>query len=318
MSSSLDDLMGNAITEPIVDMENSVDVVVDVVDDRPEEDQVLPKDPVRSADFDPDEEIVEMGGRASKRIQQLRYEYHEERRAKESADKMREEAVKYAQQITSQNQELRDLLQRGEKILLSEIKTRTDAEMGNARDSYKSAYESGDTDALLNAQESLTRTQYDRERAESFGPLLPDHAYQDPRQIPPSQQPRPAPSIDPKLQEWIKNNSWFGQDEEMTSFAYGVHEKLVKKEGMDPRTESYYQKIDQRLREVFPGKFENGMGREGPAASSRASTVVAPAQRAGGVPRKVQLTSTQVALAKRLGISPEQYAKQLLKEMRYA
>ena len=100
----------------------------------------------------------------------------------------------------------------------------------------------------------------------------------------------------------------------MTSFAYGVHEKLVKKEGMDPRTESYYQKIDERLREVFPGKFENGMGREGPAASSRASTVVAPATRSSGKPRQVQLSSTQVKLAKRLGITPQQYAKQLVKE----
>ena len=100
----------------------------------------------------------------------------------------------------------------------------------------------------------------------------------------------------------------------MTSFAYGVHEKLVTSDGVDPRSDEYYGRIDKRLRQVFPEKFGDGMGAEEPAASPRTTTVVASATRSSGRPRKVQLTSTQVALAKRLGISPEQYAKQLLKE----
>ena len=117
-----------------------------------------------------------------------------------------------------------------------------------------------------------------------------------------------------ELQGWLKENPWFGEDAEMTSFAYGVHEKLVRQEGVDPRTDDYYKKINDRMRDVFPGKFGGSKGMDSPTAGTRTSTVVAPARRSDGPRRKVQLTSTQVALARRLGLSPEQYAKQLLKE----
>ena len=122
--------------------------------------------------------------------------------------------------------------------------------------------------------------------------------------------------LDPKTIEWLRDNPWFGPkgDEEMTSFAYGVHENLVTNEGVDPRSDDYYKRIDDRLRSVFPDKFGGENGAEEPAASPRTRTVVASANRSSGRPRKVQLTSTQVDLAKRLGITPEQYAKQLLKE----
>ena len=100
----------------------------------------------------------------------------------------------------------------------------------------------------------------------------------------------------------------------MTSFAYGVHDKLIREEGLDPRSKEYYSSIDKRMREVFPKKFGVKQGAEEPVANYRTTTVVAPAKRSSGAPRKVQLTSTQVALAKRLGLQPEQYAKQLLKE----
>jgi len=113
----------------------------------------------------------------------------------------------------------------------------------------------------------------------------------------------------------MAQNEWFGKDEEMTSLAYGIHSSLVSS-GIDPKSDDYYNKIDQRMRQVFPDRFENEMAGEEPVASSRTSTVVAPAGRNSNKPRKVQLTSTQVALAKRLGLTPEQYAKQLLKEIR--
>ena len=137
---------------------------------------------------------------------------------------------------------------------------------------------------------------------------------QAPQRVAPPPVAPPPPQIDPKLQSWLQDNDWFGKDEEMTSFAYGVHEKLVSKDRVDPRSDEYYRRIDDRLRQVFPEKFGDGYGAEEPAASPRTETVVASANRSSGRPRKVQLTSTQVALAKRLGITPEQYAKQLLKE----
>jgi hypothetical protein len=310
MSAPIDDLMGNALTEPIADVtDDSEDFEVSVIDDRPEEDQVAPRED--SVAPDNEAEIDEVGGRASKRISKLKYEYHEERRAKEAAERLREEAVNYAQSVAQQNEELKGLLQRGEKVLLSEIKQRADVDLDRARRDYKSAYEEGNPDALIEAQEALTRSQYEKEMAERSAQQVP----QQPQQ-PQQEQQAPAQPVDPKLQSWLQKNDWFGQDEELTSFAYGVHEKLVRKEAVNPKSDEYYERLDERLRQVFPEKFENGMGTEEPAASSRTSTVVAPANRSSGKPRKVQLTSTQVALAKRLGITPEQYAKQLLKEMR--
>lgn len=305
MSAPLDDLMGNVLTEPISDMQDSEDVEVDVVDDTPDEDRVAVRDERRAARSDLGEEIENVGGEARKRISKLKYEYHEERRAKESAERMREEAVRFAEKISTENRDLKDLLHRGERVLLSEIKNRTDSDLSKARREYKAAYEEGNPDALLKAQEELTRSQYEHAMAESTGATVP----------PPPQEPQAVPvqaPVDPKLDEWLRKNEWFGKDEEMTSFAYGVHEKLVRKDGVDPRTDDYYTRLDKRIREVFPAG--DGTGAEEPAASPRSTTVVAPAGRSSGKPRKVQLTSTQVALAKRLGITPEQYAKQLLKE----
>lgn len=307
MSSPNSDLMGNPITEPIMD--DGPEVEVSVVDDRPEGDQ---KPPSYSKNFDVDEEAARVGKSAQDRISKIKFEYHEQRRNAESAQRMRDEAVNFADGLARENRDLKELLHRGEKVLLSEMKVRADSELDKARGEYKTAYDAGDTDALLKAQESLTRSQYDQAMAERSQPAVPM-----PAQQPPQQQPAP---VDPKLQSWLQHNEWFGQDQELTSFAYGVHEKMVGTDGVDPRTEEYYEKLDSRLREVFPDKFEDGetfrveTGTEEPSASPRTNTVVAPANRSSGKPRKVQLTSTQVALAKRLGITPEQYAKQLLKE----
>lgn len=328
MSSSLDDLLGNSITEPIADMADSenIDVDIDVVDDRPEEDQVEPRDPDRSTSFDDgegDSEIEQVGGRAEKRIKKLKYEFHEERRAKEAATKMQEEAIRYAQSIEQENRQLRGTLERGEKVLLSEIHSRTDSQLNAAKEAYKQAYEQGDSDAILEAQESLNRSMIDAKQASMYQPVVEEQnraaigqqeAVRNAYMARIQEEQRKQAAIDPKLQEWLGENKWFGQDREMTQFAYGVHEKLVREENIHPQSDVYYSKINERMKQVFPNKFGGGMGTEDPAVSPRSTTVVAPAKRASGSPRKVQLTSTQVSLAKRLGLTPEQYAKQLLKE----
>ena len=314
MTAPLDDLMGTPMSQPTVEVEDQ-DVEISVVDDRPEADQRPPRE--GSGSFDIDEEIDSVGGGTGNKIKRLKYEYHEERRAKEQAERLSQEAVRYAEHAARENEELKGLLHRGEKVLLSEIKTRADTQLDRARQDYKSAYESGDPEALIKAQESLNQSQIDIEVAKQSGPVVPDPAQQRQQQMQQQQQvqaQQPAP-VDPKLQSWLQENDWFGEDEEMTSFAYGVHEKLVRKDGVDPRSDEYYARLNKRLGDVFPDHFEGRMGTEEPAASSRRSAVVAPATRSSGRPRKVQLTSTQVALAKRLGITPEQYAKQLLKEV---
>jgi hypothetical protein len=331
MSQPLDDLMGNSLTEPIADMSEDSDVEIQVVDDRPSEDQVEPRDDSRPALDEDAQEIENLGGRAGKRIQQLKYEFHEERRNKEAAVRMQEEAVRYAQQVDAQNRDLRGVLERGEKVLLSEIHSRTDSQLAAAKENYKKAYESGDSDEIVEAQEQLNRTVIESQQASQYAPVVEDQnrqamqqqAYMQQvaarraqmQQAQQSQLAQQQAQSDPKLQDWMGKNKWFGQDSEKTQFAIGVHEKLVREEGLDPRSEEYYSRIDNRMREVFPGTFAD-QGSGDPAVSQGMTTVVAPAKRGGAPPRKVQLTSTQVSLAKRLGITPEQYAKQLTKEKR--
>ena len=303
----LDDLMGNALTEPIVDVQSDEEFDLEIVDDRPDEDQVAPRDESVTPEEPAEDEVQEYSGRAGKRINKLKYEFHEERRQKEAAERMREEAVRYAENMHRQNEELRQVLGQGENLLLEQMKQANEAQLSQARDGYKNAYEEGNTEKLLQAQEALIRAQREQEFVQSNQGVVPDHL----------RQPAPPPPVqqDPKLASWMSQNEWFGSDEEMTSLAYGVHSSLVKS-GVDPKSDEYYNKIDQRMRQVYPDRFGNGMAGEEPVASSRTSTVVAPAGRSSNKPRKVQLTSTQVSLAKRLGLSPEQYAKQLLKETR--
>ena len=320
-ASNLEDFAGNAVNEVdgVDDLdeiyEDSQDMEIDVVDDRPEDDRVSPRSEPSSSEED-DDEIRQYSGRAGKRIGQLKYEYHEERRQKESAQKMQEEAVRYAQSVAQQNNELRSVVAQGESVILDTMKARGSSELDNARSAYRNAYESGDTDAILLSQENLNRAQQYSYMAEQQVAIVPDHIKQPTPEL-------PAQQTDQRLAEWTSKNEWFGSgpnsDQEMTSFAYGVHQNLVNS-GVNPRTDEYYKRIDERVRSVFPdkvrGNAESGRVNEVSVANPRRNSVVASAARSSNAPRKVQLTSTQVQLAKRLGITTQQYAKQLLKETR--
>jgi hypothetical protein len=325
MNSPLDDLLGNSLTEPIADVSSEdFEMDIDVIDDRPEEDQVEPRDPsVSSASSEDESEIEKVGSRAEKRIKQLTYENHEERRAKEAAIRMQEEAIRYAQSQEAELQKARTHLEQGEKVLISQVHSATDAQLSAAKDAYKSAYESGDSDAILEAQEKLNKSMIDAKQASMYQPVVESQnrasmaqqqAVRNSYISRMQEEQRRQAAVDPKLQSWLGENQWFGKDHEMTQFAYGVHEKLVRDNNVNPQSDEYYQMINERLREVFPQNFGSDMGTGDPAASSRSTSVVAPSKRSSGSPRKVQLTSTQVALAKRLGLSKQQYAKQLLKE----
>ena len=323
MSENETDLMGNSIetftpedNSPVIQNQSEEDFQIEVVDDRPVEDRVDPREGFDSDGLsDHDEEVRETGTRAEKRISKLKYEFHEERRAKEAAERMKDEAIRYAEQQRLQNDEMRQILERGEEVLLSEIRSRTKADIDRARQSYQAAVEDGDSGKILEAQELLNRAQIENYNAETYTPQSTPRREQE---YAPQQQSQPQqadPSQDPKLQSWLSKNNWFGQDDEMTSFAMGVHKKLTEKDGVSPTTDEYYNQIDARMRSVFPGYFGEGsnMGEEEPSASP-APSVVAPATRSSNNSRKVQLTSTQVALAKRLGLTPQQYANQVIKE----
>jgi len=284
---------------------------IEVVDDTPEPDRGKPR---RAEDAEPqvpeDDEIQSYSEGVQKRIKQLKFEYHEERRRKEEAARLQDEALRYAQQVKAENERLRRTLEEGEGVLVNQAKGRVSAELDKAKAAYKAAYESGDSDALIEAQERLTALQAEKMRYDSYRPQPRQKAAPQPQYAQPQPQP---PRPDEKALAWAQRNPWFEQDSEMTGHAYGLHEKLVKS-GVDPRSDEYYNQIDRAVRRVFPDKCGDGQIEE-VAPQRQAGNAVAPAARSGKKPRKVQLTSTQVALAKRLGLSNEQYAAQLMKEM---
>ena len=298
-------------TEPQTISVAEEDMEIEVVDDRPMEDRVPPRAEAEPSpsDDDSDDEAAEYSERVQKRIKKLKYDYHEERRAKESADRERDEAVGFAQRVYQENQNLRNTLAQGEGVLLEQTKGRADADVARAKKEYKDAFESGDPDAITEAQVNLTNAQAAQIQANQYEPVY---------------QNMPAPQVQPKKVqrpvhkptsldiEWAERNPWFNRDSVMTGFALGVHEDLVKS-GTNPleTPEKYYRQLDAELHKRFPDKFDGGETEDAPR--NQTGNVVAPAQRSANKSRKVQLTSTQVALAKRLGISPEQYAAQMLK-----
>ena len=288
---------------------------IEVVDDTPEEDKGKPR---RAENVEPqvpsDDEVEKYSEGVQKRIKQLKFEFHEERRLKEEAARLQDEALRYAEQIKQENDNLRKSLSEGENVLVNQAKGRVTAEIDKAKIAYKAAYESGDPDALIEAQEKLSALQVEKSKYDSYRPKptpepqqvsKPDYEQQT------VQPPRPSEMG----MKWAEKNTWFQNDPEMTGYAFGVHEKLIKS-GVAPDTEEYYTKIDDAVRRVFPDKFDDGPIIEESAPQRQTGNVVAPAARSGKKPRKVQLTSTQVSLAKRLGLSNEQYAAQLMKEMK--
>jgi len=296
------------------------EVEVEILDDIPEADK---RDARPAADrVDPDsedfeKEIEDYSDNAQKRIKAVKFEYHEERRAKEAAVRQNEEAIRYAEQVASDNTALKQSLENSNQVLIEQYGARSDAELEQARTHFKEAYEGGETEALLEAQERLSRL-----HAERVGALASTHRINSaPAQQP--QQPQQSQVPDARAMEWLRHNSWYQAPgyEEMSGYAVGLHEKLVKS-GLNPNIhhEEYYTKIDEGMRTVFPDKFSDGnLGGTGDRQSSAVTNgkrqpPVGGPSRGGKSPRKVQLTATQVSLAKRLGLTNKQYAAQVAKD----
>ena len=278
------------------------EVEIEIVDDTPPKDRNRkPSDP---PDDPTDEELEGYSEKVRKRMSHLTKGYHDERRAKETAFREKEEAIRYAQQILEENKNLKGTVGKNQEVLLEQAKRATATEVDQAKAKYKIAYESGDSDAVVAAQDELTAARIKADRINNF--KLP--TVQTPETEVKQQQNAPAPQVDEKAVNWQKQNSWFGSDDEMTSFALGLHQKLVK-QGLDPRSDDYYEKINSRMRQVFPDEFdaEDEVEVEKPRQKSN---VVAPATRSTA-PKKIVLTPSSVALAKRLGVPLEEYAKQV-------
>lgn len=282
---------------------------LEIVEDAPQEEKPRTEETDES-NIPNDDEISSYSKDVQKRINKLKFEFHEEKRRKEEATRLQDEAVNYAKKVTEENQKLRKALDEGEGVLVEQAKGRVDAQLDKAKAAYKAAYETGDPDALIEAQENLTKLTNEKYRVDSYKPQKRQQVEADP-QIP--QQPTPeVPKPDQKALSWNAKNEWFGKDTEMTGFAFGVHERLVK-EGVHTSSDEYYEKIDEAMKKTFPDKFDvQEVEEEAPVRQT--GSVVAPQSRSAKKPRKVQLTSSAVALCKRMGITPEQYAAQVLKE----
>jgi len=292
----------NEAVEEQIEVGSDDGLEVEIVDDTPEEDRGRPR---RADGKEPevpdDDEIANYSDNVQSRIKKLRFEYHEERRRKEEAERVREQAVMDMQKLYEENQKLRETLTKGEGALVNQAKGRIAAELEKAKQSYKDAYESGDSDAMIAANERLTLLTNEKLRYESYKPKPVQQ-----QKMPEYTQAPQESVVDDKAIDWASRNEWFQKDKAMTGYAYGIHEELVE-DGIDPRSDEYYRQIDSKMREAFPHKFGH---------QRQQGTVVAPSSRSTKAPRKVTLTQSQVALAKRLGISPERYAAQLMKETR--
>ena len=289
--------------------DTTAEIEVEVVDDVPK------KDRNRSVSEPPeevtDEELEDYSDKVRKRIKHFSKGYHDERRAKEQALREREELERYAQKLVEENKGLKSSVNKNQTVLLDQAKRAASTELEAAKDAYKTAYESGDTEAVVEAQENMTTAKI---KADRLGNIQLPSLQEEETQLEHTEQPAPAP-VDDRAQEWAKTNTWFGQDDEMTSLALGLHTKLVK-QGVDPTSDDYYDAIDSRMQQVFPDKFED-VDRPNRRPTKRQANVVAPATRSTS-PKKVRLTQTQVNLANRLGVSLKDYAEQVAIEMRKA
>ena len=287
------------------------DFEIEIVDD------VAPEDkPRRPADAEPDipedDDLEGYSEQVQKRLKKLTFEAKEAARQQAEANRQREEAINYAKALAEQNKKLQEDVQKNQGYVVDQAKGRLSAELERAKVAYKNAYEAGDADALLEAQAHLTKLQNDQYRWDSFKPAArPAVEPAAPAAQPVAQQQQVR--LTSNQERWLSNNDWYGKDRRMTSFALGVHEELVYN-GVEPDSEKYYTEIDRELRKTFPDKFSDGEEVEVPARQKKPAAVVAPAARSAKTPRKIRLTSTQVAIAKRLGLTNEQYAAQVLKE----
>jgi len=306
---------GKEIKKPVA-KEIESEVEVEIVDDTPKDDQGRkPSDPPEEVT---DDELESYSEKVRNRIKHFTKGYHDERRDKEKAIREREELELVTKQLMGEINTLKDSGNKSQTALLQQAKKNADYEYSQAKVAYKKAYDEGDGDKLLEAQEALSnaKTKVDKVASYKIAPLQQQENSvevdsNESSQKPPAQQQGVA--VDERAAGWAKKNTWFNTDSEMTSYALGLHNRLVKEEGLDPKSDDYYERIDSRMRQLFPERFEDTG--EKPDKQQRSTNVVAPASRST-TPKKIRLTQSQVRIAKRLGLTPEQYAKQVALDMR--
>lgn len=304
-----DDLDQEIETGADIDVEN--DLEIEVEDDTPEEDrgrEPMPKEIVEDLEKD---ELEEYDEKAKQRLKQLRKVYHDERREKEREAREKQEALTLAQRFFEENKKLKQRMTQGEQTLVQSAQHAAELEAEKARRAFKEAYDTGDPDKMVEAQEKLQEANFRLMQVKNYRPpSQEDETGVNTTAEPAVQTPRP----DAKTLAWQERNTWWGTDTEMTASALGLHQKLVQQHGANyAGTDEYWQSIDTTMRRRFPEYFgESEKQTTGQAPKPKAATVVAPASRSTS-PKKIVLTKSQISIAKRLGLTPEQYARELKK-----
>ena len=290
------------------------DLEIEVEDDTPPEDRGRkPSEPPEEVT---NEELENYSEKVKSRIKHFSKGYHDERRAKEAALREREALEAYAKQLVEENNKLKGSVDQSHNSLIQSAKKQVESELAMAKAQYRQAYESGEPDAILEAQTALNTAQIRMERVNGLKPKKNISLQTQETPVKPQvSAPQPQVDRDERAESWRDDNPWFGSDDEMTAFALGLHNKLTK-DGVDPRSDEYYEKINSRMRQVFPDQFDDGIEDEPEVqAKPKSSNVVAPATRSTG-PKKIRLTQSQIAIAKKLGVPLETYAKQAAELMR--
>jgi hypothetical protein len=286
---------------------------IEIVDDTPPEDRGRKPMAEPPREF-ADDELAKYDASVQQRIKHFTKGYHEERRAKEAAMREREEALSIAQTIVEENKKLKGSLGQNQAAVLDSYKRLAANDLEKAKAKYKEAYESGDSEAMTEAQSNLTTATMRAERVNNLkSPSLQEEKTNVQTRTEPRNDFAASPEPDYKAQDWQQKNQWFGKDEEMTSFALGLHTKLINS-GVNPKSDEYYERLNGRLRQVFPESFESEKTVDAPTPRPAKSNV-APATRSTAT-KKIVLTQTQVNLAKRLGVPLELYARKVAEEMR--
>jgi hypothetical protein len=277
---------------------------IEIEDDTPPEDRgrtPMPKELVEDLEKD---ELDQYDDKVKTKLKQMRKVWHDERREKEAALREQQEAIALAQKLFEENKRIKGMYSEGAKQYAETAKDAAKMELKAAKKAYKEAYEEGDADKLVEAQQALNEAQMKLLSVKNFQPPSLQET-ETPVQL--QQQTQPAsPPVDQKALAWQQRNPWFGQDEEMTAAAFGLHRKL-ERSGIQVGSDEYYATLDKTMRKRFPEVF--GEQEEAkPEPKQKVSTVVAPAVRSTS-PNKIRLRASQVQLAKKLGLTPEQYAK---------
>jgi hypothetical protein len=294
---------------------------VEIEDDTPRKDRGRKPDDTPPEDPTEDE-LATYDEKVQLRLKKFTRGYHDERRAKEEALREREAAEKMTKQLWDQNRQLQQQVSLGSRAYIEQSKSSAEMEFENAKKKYKEAYESGDSDAVVDAQAEVSRATLNLDKVQNMRPLQVE---ENDVQIP--QRSTNQPSVTQKDQSWMQKNTWFGTDPEMTASALGLHQKLAKEHGANfVGSDDYYKRVDATMRRRFPEYYEDAQSYEDDAPSKKASdpayedepprratkpaTVVAPASRSTP-PNRIRLKASEAAIARRLGVPLEEYAKQV-------